>query len=69
MITKKQAIEKYIKDNFEIYQKPRCSVCKTSDGVGMDHLASDMYCKPCLIKDLENDEEALRDYMTEDEWE
>ena len=63
MVTKEQAIKMYIKDNFIAH---RCSVCRTATEVGFDDLSGESFCTPCLVKELQNDEQALIDYIEGD---
>jgi hypothetical protein len=59
---KSKAILSYIDNNWEPLSNPECNKCQTKEGLGYDSLSDLIFCKPCLIKDLELDPEALIDY-------
>jgi hypothetical protein len=62
MSEKSKAIKAYIEDNCTLLERPRCECCGDFGEIYSDSLAGEDYCYDCLVKDLEKDPEALKDY-------
>jgi hypothetical protein len=58
----KEEINYYLHENCTLEIFPRCSECDdNSSDVYTDDLDGIMYCKPCLVKSIERDVDAVKE--------